>query len=34
MINNSPRKWDSIKVLTAAQIIFYDWIPACTGMTG
>lgn len=32
MTKISPRKWDNIKVLTAAQD-FYDWIPACAGMT-
>jgi hypothetical protein len=33
MINNSPRKWDNTMVLSASQSIFYDWIPACAGMT-
>ena len=33
LINNSPRKWDNIIALPAAQSNFYDWIPAFAGMT-
>jgi hypothetical protein len=33
MINNPPREWDNTKALSASQAVFYDWIPACAGMT-
>jgi len=33
MINDLPRKWDNIMILFASRRDFYDWIPACAGMT-
>jgi len=34
MIKNFPLMWVRIMVLSASRCVFYDWIPACTGMTG